>query len=315
MESSITKFYRSATGILCKKIARVYKPEMNSPGISEEWLKGNSRGTLKRYHHSIAPHRKDAMLNRAWRQFNQQIRSSQVQFLGRATKTILLLTLVPGCTQIQSLFQWSEVDLKIQVKDTSAPGIYAVSGKANLPEHTQISVAAVRYLHLDKTDRASAELNPTYAILDYEPAEVKQGQWQTNLNLWQVAANGNYQESWQIEQKKLGLSLQPDADVIFLATLTPIDDLSQLEQELAKRGIRLSRGSVFSNSEGFRYAQVQQTLAVALPTGQTTPNPEDANFGWGPRYIIPQEPQNPTNLELPADRLTNAPPRQEELLR
>lgn len=260
---------------------------------------------------------KPVMLNRVRTKFNQQAQSHPNQWSGQLAAIALSLVLLPGCTQIQiqSLFQWSEIDLNIQVADTDTPGIYSVRGKTNLPENTEISIAAVRYLQLEGTDRPDANLNPTYSILAYVPAEVKQGEWQANLNLWRVAADGTYQEIWQIEQDKLGLSLQPEADVIFLATLTPIDELSELEQKLAKQGIRLAGGSVFSTSEGSRYAQVQQTLAVALPTGQTTPNPEDANFGWGPRYIIPQEPQNPTRLEFPNQRLTDAPPKPEELLR
>jgi hypothetical protein len=228
-------------------------------------------------------------------------------------KLLLLLPLASGCTQIQSIFQWSDVELQIQVETTATPGTYSVSGQANLPENTQISVAAVRYLEPDDRDQ-SLNANPTYSILAYQPAEVTQGQWQADLNLWQVDADGNYQETWQIEQDKLGLSLAPDETVLFLATLTPIDELPALEAELAKRGVRFPQGSILSTSEGFRYAQVQESLTVALPTGQTTPNPEDDNFGWGDRYLIPQEPQNPTNLEFPSERLTDAPPRPEELL-
>jgi hypothetical protein len=235
-------------------------------------------------------------------------RSSQI------AKLLLLLPLVSSCAQIQSIFQWSNVELQIQVEPTSTPGTYSVSGRANLPENTQISVAAIRYLEPDDRTK-SLNANPTYSILAYQPADITQGHWQTNLNLWQVDADGNYQETWQIEQDKLGLSLAPDETVLFLATLTPIDDLSALEAELAKRGIRFPQGSILSTAEGFRYAQVQAALTVDLPTGETTPNPEDDNFGWGDRYLIPQEPQNPTNLEFPAERLTDAPPRQEELLR
>lgn len=258
------------------------------------------------------------MVDRVWKQFNQQATSSQSNWLKRIATISLLLPLVSGCTQVQSfLFQWSEADLKIQVTDTNTPGRYAVSGNTNLPENTQISVAAVRYLQLDEADRTSATLNtnPTYSVLAYEPAVVKQGQWQAELNLWRVDAEGQYQESWQIEQKQLGLSLEPDEKVIFLATLTPIDELSELEQTLAKRGIRLAPGSVLSTSDGFRYAQVQQALDVELPTGETVPNPEDDNFGWGDRYLIPQEPQNPDRLEFPKERLTDAPAKPEELLR
>ncbi|HEY9643918.1 MAG TPA: hypothetical protein V6C57_25735, partial [Coleofasciculaceae cyanobacterium] len=89
------------------------------------------------------------------------------------------------------------------------------------------------------------------------------------------------------------------------------------EQQLAEQGLRLANGTVRSTSEGQRYAQVNQTLAIALPTGETTPprpQLDEVNYGWGYRYLIPNEPPNPYDLEFPGDRQTNAPPRPEEFL-
>lgn len=226
--------------------------------------------------------------------------------------------LMAGCNQLTSLYRWSEIDLNVDVATTDSPGVYAVSGQANLPDNTPITVAAVRYLQ--SSDRASAQLDdePTYSILAYQSANVQGGEWNAELNLWQVAPNGRFQEAWQLEQAKLGVSFQPDSQVIFLATLTPAEDLSALEQELARRGIRFSGGTIVSTSEGFRYAQAQEIMAVALPNGATTPpaeKPEDRNGGWGDRYIIPQEPPNRVELELPESRTTNAPPTKDEFLR
>lgn len=262
------------------------------------------------------------MLNWVYLFLNQAIALSQNrQRFWHATRMAALITLVSGvlsgCNQLQFFYQWSEVELDMRVATTDTPGVYSVIGRANLPENTEIAVAAVRYLHPD--DRAAAQLNPnpTYSVLAYQPVKVEQGKWQIDLNLWQVARDGRYQEAWQLEQPKLNLSLKPDETVIFLATLTPAAELSELEQQLAKRGIRLPRGSVFSTSEGFRYAQVHHAMAVSLPTGRTTPppeRPEDRNGGWGDRYIIPQEPQNPTNLEFPENRTTNAPASLDEFL-
>lgn len=207
-------------------------------------------------------------------------------------------------------------------------GVYAIAGETRLPENTQITVAAVRYLAVDElpADKLpvdsllvnSSQYNPTptYSILAYQSAKVTKGKWQTQLDLWQVARDGKYQESWQLEQSRLGVSFKPSEKVMFLATLTPADDLSALEQQLAKRGMRLSSGTVRSTSEGQRYAQVNQSLAIALPTGKTAPptSAEEANFGWGDRYLIPQEPQNPYDLQFPGDRQTNAPPMPGEFL-
>ncbi|GAB4377176.1 MAG: hypothetical protein Kow00121_25880 [Elainellaceae cyanobacterium] len=233
------------------------------------------------------------------------------------TKLLILLPLLSSCAPIQLRYFWDEVELNMQVKATDTPGTYAIQGAADLPEKTRIAIAAVRYLHPGNS--ASARLNddPTYSILAYQPVEVENGQWQIDLSLWRVAADGRFQEIWQIEQSKLGISLKPDADVVFLATLAPDYELSQLEQELARRGIRFPSGAVLSTSEGFRYAQVQEVMSVALPTGRTTPppeRPEDRNGGWGDRYIIPNEPPNEVELAFPDERKTNAPPTREEFL-
>lgn len=253
---------------------------------------------------------------------------------------LLALLLLSGCASIQipSWFRWAEVDLAMEVEPANTPGSYSVRGQANLPENTVITVAAVRYLQLTdrpsidrpSTDRisesaaitvSSGTTNPTqqtYSILAYQPATVQGGEWQTEINLWKVASDGRFQEAWQIEQTKVGVSFQPEDNVIFLATLSTPDKLSALEQELARRGTRFASGTVFSNSDGFRYAQVQQSLELALPFGRTTPppeRPEDRNGGWGDRYIIPNEPPNPTNLEFPGTRITDAPPAREEFLR
>lgn len=229
-----------------------------------------------------------------------------------------VLVFLSGCSQLTSLYRWSEIDLNVDVATTDKPGVYSLSGQANLPDNTPITVAAVRYLR--SSDPASAQLDaePTYSILAYQSTKVQRGEWNTDLNLWQVASNGRFQEAWQLEQSKLGLSFQPDSQVIFLATLTPADDLSALEQELARRGIRFSGGTIVSTSEGFRYAQAQEIMAVALPNGATAPpaeKPEDRNGGWGDRYIIPQEPPNRVELEFPESRTTNAPPTKDEFLR
>lgn len=267
----------------------------------------------------------------------------------RVVQFLALLLLLSGCATVQfpGFFRWSEVDLAIQVESTNTPGIYSVSGRANLPNDTPITIAAVRYLQLDdrlnqrqnansedllpedllsedsssNSSSANSLMNPsqqTYSILAYQPAIVKGGEWQADINLWKVALDGRFQEAWQLEQSQVGVSFQPEANVIFMATLSSADELSKLEQDLSRRGIRFPGGTILSTSEGFRYAQIQQSLAIALPSGSTAPppqRPEDRNGGWGDRYIIPNEPPNPTELEFPGTRITDAPPSPEEFLR
>ena len=234
----------------------------------------------------------------------------------------LFLLLLPllfcvSCTSFPLLGQLADVNLNLQVAATATPGVYTISGETNLPDQTQLTVMAVRYLSLENS-AASFKPNPTYSILAYQPAQIQHNKWQAQLNLWQVAPDGQYQETWQLEQAQLGLPLRPVTEVVFLATLTPADKLSRLEPLLATRGMRLSNRTVQTTAEGQRYAQVDRSIAIALPTGSTTPpapNPNQRNYGWGDRYLMPQEPQNPYDLKFPSDRLTNAPPAADEFLR
>jgi hypothetical protein len=230
---------------------------------------------------------------------------------------ILLTLLVTGCVQFHPFSRWAQINLDMQVTATEPPGVYAIAGSANLPDQTQITVLAVRYLH-PIAPTVSLNTNLTYSILDYQSTQIMQKRWQVNLNLWKVARNGQFQEGWQSEQQQLGLNLASEADVIFLATLAPIDQLPQLEQQLATRQMRLARGVIRSALDGQRYAQVNRLVSVALPTDKTNPpllRPEDLNGGWGDRYLIPPESPNPVNLEQPNHRRTNAPPASEEFMR
>ncbi|MBD3880774.1 hypothetical protein IFO70_03290 [Phormidium tenue FACHB-886] len=229
---------------------------------------------------------------------------------------LLPLLLCISCTSLRFPGQLEDIELTLRVEAAEPQGVYAVSGETNLPNETELTVVAIRYLSLDEP--AGFKPTRTYSILAYQPTEVQNGKWQTQLNLWQVAPDGDYQESWQLEQARLGLSFQPATDVIFLATLTPPDKLSRLEQLLAAHGMRLSNRTVQTTPEGQRYAQIDQTIAIALPTGATTPpqpDPNEENYGWGYRYLIPKEPQNPYDLAFPKERQTNAPADPNEFLR
>ncbi len=234
--------------------------------------------------------------------------------------TALLITST-GVQQLRSLQSvFSNVDLQLVVKPQAA-GTYAIAGTTNLPDYTRVAVAAVR--NLSAADSLAHRLNPkpTYSILAYQSAQVMDGKWQAELNLWQVAPDGRYAEVWQMEQAQLNLSLTPSKDVFFLATLNPVsevDQLPRLEQQLRNQKLRLSGKLIYTTAEGQQYVQVQHTQAVALPDGNTTPpevNPNQINDGWGARYLMPEETQNPYQLEKPKDRRTNAPMRREEFLR
>lgn len=238
----------------------------------------------------------------------------------RGASLAVVLLLSTGCSRLLHSKPLQDINLKFTV-DNRLPGVYAIAGSTNLPEKTQIMVAAIRYLYPATSASKQFNPNPTYAVLAYEPAEVNKGKWQTTLNLWETGVDGRFQEAWQRDQTPLNLAIAPANDVVFLATLAPVDgsdQLQQLENQLARQKIQLSRKLVHGTADGQQYIQVSQTMAIDLPTGNTAPpssRPEDINGGWGNRFLLPPEPQNPIRLELPKERRTNAPVMAEEFLR
>ncbi len=211
-----------------------------------------------------------------------------------------------------------EATFQVQVKPLSKKGSYSVTGTTNLPDDTPIAVLALRHLHPNDRLPPGVGSNPTYSILTYQDVKVKKGKWQIDLNLWKVAKDGRFQEAWQIEQPKLGLKLEPDSEVTFLATLAPTEGLWEVEERLEKQGIKIANNIIRNTVEGDRYVQASQGLSVALPTGSTAPppeRPEDLNGGWGPRYILLDEPPNKRKLEQPDKRRTDAPMDPAEFMR
>lgn len=229
---------------------------------------------------------------------------------------VLLLMLSTGCSQVSFKAPQlpillpnllTDANFQIRVTPSNRSGVYTVAGSTNLPDESRITVAAIRYLRPEQS--SDKQNQQTYSILAYQDAEVKNGKWETSLNLWKVAPNGQFKEAWQLDQAKLGLSFDPNPDVTFLATLAPTDSLSELEPLLEKKGIRLVSNIVRSTADGERYVQASQVLPIALPVGQTTlpSQREDVNGGWGPRYLLLPEPENTKKLETPKDRRTDAP--------
>jgi hypothetical protein len=232
----------------------------------------------------------------------------------------LVLLLGTGCSRLLQSQPLQDINLEFTVEQ-QLPGVYALAGNTNLPEKSQVIVTAIRYLYPASQASQNFNPNPTYTVLAYQPAEVNGGRWQTKLNLWETALDGRFQEAWQLDKAKLKLDLKPSEDVVFLTTLAPVDgsdQLQQLENQLAKQKIQLSRKLVHGTADGQQYIQVSQTVAIALPTGGTTApaiRPEEINGGWGNRFLMPLEPQNPIKLERPQERRTNAPATAEEFLK
>lgn len=239
---------------------------------------------------------------------------------------VLLLILNTGCSQLSGTVQQlpnllpgfsAEANFQLRVAPSGRLGVYTVTGSTNLPDQSQITVAAVRYLRPANPLAQNVSPNPTFSILAYQDVEVNKGKWQAALNLWKVAPNGQFKEAWQLDQSKLGLTFTPEPEVTFLATVDPITSLSKLESLLEKQGIKLVSSVVRNTSDGEQYIQATQVLPVALPTGRTTPplqRPEDINGGWGPRFLLIPEPPNTNKFEQPDKRRTTAPLSPAELL-
>lgn len=239
----------------------------------------------------------------------------------------LMGAIATGCTATTPLsfqpLQWRSpeflkaADLTLQVQPTDEPGKFTVTGTADLPEGTELTVLAIRQLRLQNSPLVSLEPQPTYSILSYETVILERQQWATTLSLWQVAPDGEYKETWQLQEPELELAVTPDDEVFFLVTLTPLDDLAAIEQQLAAQNQRLVNRYIQTTSEGSRYLQAGSVIAVNLPTGKTAPigiRDEDINGGWGNRFLELPDLPNHRQLEFPEQRQTNAPMAQEEFL-
>lgn len=229
-----------------------------------------------------------------------------------STKTVLtaifLVSLATnyGCTQKPE----NEVNLEIKnVQSTGSNGQYKVAGSTNLPKASRIAIAAVRYLHpADKEQSidSDTDLNVNRSILDRQIVRVNEkGEWEANLNIWQVAPSGSYQEVWQSNQ--LQTTLTPESDVTFTATFDsgsqadiaekPSEKSSEKpnEQKLqeSQPEIQVLEGkSLRFTNQGEKYVQASLSQSVPLPIAKTTPpqqQAEDINGGWGDRYIIKPE--------------------------
>ena len=187
-------------------------------------------------------------------------------------------SLLTGCTSWLNAFNHSTatpLEFRIrQVETADRPGLYTVAGETSLPNKTRITVTALRSLSqagVQPDSQTPAQVVPNFAILDRQIAEVRQGKWKADLNLWQVAPDGKFQEAWQSNQSTLGVRFQPQPEVTFLAMLEPAHQSAELKPELARLGDSPRASLVQYTSEGEPYLQASQTLAIALPTGKTTP--------------------------------------------
>ncbi|WP_026082401.1 hypothetical protein [Mastigocladopsis repens] len=225
--------------------------------------------------------------------------------------SLLLLTVSYGCNKKAQ----EEVQLDIKsVEPTNSNGVYNVVGSTNLPDSSLIAIAAVRYLipiEGQQIGFLNDPANNNRSILARQIVEVKQGQWQANLNLWQVTPNGQFQEVWQAHEVQM--KLRPDSNVIFIATFEPAGQLKKSNLQLEGKQLR------FTN-EGEIYVQARQTMPISLPVRKTTPprlQPEDLNntLGYQSPIQVPILTSNASFLRSGKFSQTNAPLKPSEFLR
>lgn len=198
----------------------------------------------------------------------------------------IVLVLATACDSTSSnLFgrgQNNTIDIVIeQITETGQPGQFTLTGTTNLPEKTPLTVSAVRLVKSPNISDLTPE-GSQHAVLDRKSALVKNGRWQTQLQLWEVGSEGTYQESWQII---VGSTVDPASSspsVDFLATLEPID--------LAKSAL-MARSDLLEGAnssllnftpDGEPYLKASQSRVVALPIGavSATGLPQESQATW-----------------------------------
>jgi len=194
-------------------------------------------------------------------------------------------------------------------------GSVAISGRTNLSDNTQLTALALRYLEPAQPLTNSAK--STFSILDYQTIPVQQGQWEAELDLWQVAEDGRYQEAWQDQANQLNLQVKPQDTVHFIITLAPEQFLDALSRNLGQNRMQLSSDLLRTNDSGELLLWAEDSRLVNLPEGRTSPShnlAQQANGGWGERYRLVPEPPLPYRLTPEDIRKTTAPAAAAEFL-
>ena len=153
----------------------------------------------------------------------------------------------------------------------------------------------------------------TYSVLDYQVVQVQDEQWQGELTLRQLAADGSRKETWQLDQADLAMDVKPLDTVVVIATYTPLDQLTTLERILAQQGLKVSPDLLQTTLDGRRYLEIREVLDIPAAS-EVSERPEPYNGGWGTRHILIQEPPMPYQVEFPEERQTNRPADPKEFL-
>lgn len=251
------------------------------------------------------------------------------QYLGSKSPKVSLFAVTSLALLLTSCTYKPQNEVRLEIKNVQSAGsngMYKISGNTNLPESSQIAIAAVRYLSPAEAQQiigSSPDPNTNRSILDRQIVEVKQGEWEADLNLWQVSPDGSYRETWQGNQFQTKLT--PESDVTFNVTFDPGSQSQKLEKSVESEPLQpqvqqLEGKSLRFTNQGEKYVQASQSLSIPLPTGKTVPprlQPEDVNDGWGNRYEIRSQTLASGSTLLPPtkSRQTNAPLSAQEFLR
>ena len=186
-----------------------------------------------------------------------------------------------GCGTLSSTFPFPPptIDLGIgQIDASNQPGLYEVSGNTTLPDGTELTVSAIRELKAIHAQhgQANATEHDSYSILDRQITTVEDGRWTSTLNLWHVAADGQFQEAWQTENSTLKDVFKPLPGVTFSITLDP-KDAAALKTSIERQDAPQLKAIEKYNVDGELYLQATKTQTVSLPFGSTL-SPGETNL-------------------------------------
>ncbi|NJR50203.1 MAG: hypothetical protein HC780_12185 [Leptolyngbyaceae cyanobacterium CSU_1_3] len=163
--------------------------------------------------------------------------------------SVWLIATSTACVQVRS----PQTEFTVQVEPAQQQGSYTVTGRTNLPDFTWVTVQAVRNLNAVQGNQ-----KPTYSILARSQVEVREGKWETTLNLLQPSDGGAPLEVWQGNRS---LNLKPETNVTFLAVTDPASRSLNISEQQAGKNL-VARFT----ADGKSYLQAEQTLAVSPPT-------------------------------------------------
>lgn len=178
-----------------------------------------------------------------------------------------------------------------QVRESDGLGQFTLSGKADFPEQTQITISAIRRLTFPSNDKTS-NADRFYSILDRKTTLVKDGYWKAKLSLWEVNSEGYYQENWQANEAYPSDKISSNPTVNFLLTIEPknfIDYTTNSNNSNFRKLDDQSNDLIRFTPEGESYLSVSKDLVIPLPQKVKAPRVESAqtpDTGWQKRTLL-----------------------------